>query len=95
MAESSVGSLVRELKAEVGLDRAQVMVPQTHGPAEEPEVDFREFRAVIAGQVVKLWIFVLRLSHSGNGARRLRQPGAGVLSGRTRARLSRAGRGAH
>ena len=31
----------------------------------EAEVDFGEFRAVIAGIVVTLWMFVLRLSHSG------------------------------
>jgi len=29
------------------------------------QVDFGEFRTVIAGIVVKLWMFVLRLSHSG------------------------------
>jgi hypothetical protein len=42
-----------------------VSVPQTHGPAEEAEVDFGEFQAVIGGQVTKLFMFVLRLSHSG------------------------------
>jgi len=34
----------------VSLTRRQVMVPQTHAPAEEAEVDFGEFTAVI-GQV--------------------------------------------
>jgi len=65
VAESSVRALVAALKVEVGLDRRQVMVPQTHPPGVEAEVDFGEFRAVIAGIVVKLWMFVLRLSHSG------------------------------
>ena len=65
VAESSVRALVRELKVEVGLDRRQVAVPQTHGPGEEAEVDFGEFSAVIAGVVMRLWMFVLRLSHSG------------------------------
>jgi transposase len=65
VAESSVRALVRELKEEVGLDRAQVAVPQTHPPAEEAEVDFGEFQAVIAGVVLRLWMFVLRLSYSG------------------------------
>jgi transposase len=65
VAESSVRALVRELKVEVGLDRRQVSVPQTHAPGEEAEVDFGEFSAVIAGVVVRLWMFVLRLSHSG------------------------------
>ena len=41
------------------------MVPQTHPAGEEAEVDFGEFQAVIAGIVMKLWMFVLRLSHSG------------------------------
>jgi hypothetical protein len=41
------------------------MVPQTHPPAEEAEVDFGEFAASIAGQVIKLYMFCLRLSHSG------------------------------
>ena len=65
VAESSVRALVRELKVEVGLDRRQVTVPQTHAPGVEAEVDFGEFAAVIAGQVERLWMFVLRLSHSG------------------------------
>jgi transposase len=65
VAESTVRARVAELKVEVGLSRREVMVPQTHGPAEEAEVDFGEFRAVIAGVVVRLWMFVLRLSHSG------------------------------
>lgn len=65
VAESSVRALVRELKVEVGLDRQQVAVPQTHAPGEEAEVDFGEFAAVIAGEMERLWMFVLRLSHSG------------------------------
>ena len=65
VAESSVRALVAELKVEVGLDRRQVSVPQTHPAGEEAEVDFGEFSAVIAGEVVRLWMFVLRLSHSG------------------------------
>ena len=65
VAESSVRAMVAGLKVEVGLDRRPVAVPQTHPPGVEAEVDFGEFRAVIAGIVVKLWMFVLRLSHSG------------------------------
>jgi hypothetical protein len=41
------------------------MVPQTHPPAAEAEVDFGEFTASIAGQVIKLYMFCMRLSHSG------------------------------
>ncbi len=65
VAESSVRALVAGLKIEVGGARGQVMVPQTHPPAEEAEVDFGEFTAVIAGVLVKVFMFCLRLSHSG------------------------------
>ena len=65
VAESSVRALVAGLKVEVGGNRAQVMVPQTHPPAEEAEVDFGEFSAVIAGVLMKVFMFCLRLSHSG------------------------------
>ena len=34
-------------------------------PGAEAEVDFGEFYATIAGLVVKCWMFVMRLSHSG------------------------------
>jgi transposase len=65
VAESSVRALVARLRREIGSGRSQVTVPQTHGPAEEAEVDFGEFYAVIAGVVLRLWMFVMRLSHSG------------------------------
>ena len=65
VAESSVRNLVAQLKVDIGADRAQVMVPQTHPSAEEAEVDFGEFTAVIAGVVMRLFMFCLRLSHSG------------------------------
>lgn len=65
VAESSVRGLVAELRREIFDQSLQVAVPQTHGPAEEAEVDFGEFQAVIGGVVMKLWMFVLRLSHSG------------------------------
>ncbi|MPY78938.1 MAG: IS21 family transposase, partial [Actinophytocola sp.] len=65
VAESTVRNVVARLRTEVGAGRAQVMVPQTHPPAEEAEVDFGEFTAVIAGVLMKLFMFCLRLSHSG------------------------------
>ncbi len=65
VAESSVRNLVAQLKVEINGPRAQVMIPQSHPPAEEAEVDFGEFQAVIAGVVMKLFMFCLRLSHSG------------------------------
>jgi transposase len=65
VAESSVRNLVALLRTEIGGAREQVMVPQTHPAAEEAEVDFGEFSAVIAGVVMKLFMFCLRLSYSG------------------------------
>ena len=65
VAESSVRNLVAALRVEIAGGRAQVMVPQTHPAAQEAEVDFGEFQAVIAGTVMRLWMFCMRLSHSG------------------------------
>jgi transposase len=65
VGESTVRNLVARLRVEIGADRCQVMVPQTHPPAEEAEVDFGEFSASIAGEVMKLYMFCMRLSHSG------------------------------
>ena len=65
VSESAVRALVAVIRAEIGSGRSLVNVPQTHLVGEEAEVDFGEFYAVIAGQMMKLWMFVLRLSHSG------------------------------
>jgi transposase len=65
MAESSVRHLVARLRRELNSGRSLVSVPQTHPEGREAEVDFGEFQAVIAGVMTKLWMFVLRLSHSG------------------------------
>jgi len=65
VAESSVRALVTRLRAEIGTGRSLVTVPQTHPVGAEAEVDFGEFKAVIAGVMTKLFMFVLRLSHSG------------------------------
>lgn len=72
VAESSVRPLVARLRVELGLDRRLVAVPQTHLPGVEAEVDFGEFRAVLAGRQERLWMFVLRLSHSGRCTSRTR-----------------------
>ena len=63
--ESTVRGFVAEVRRELGGGTGLVMVPQTHPPAEEAEVDFGEFKAFIGGVLVRLWMFVLRLSHSG------------------------------
>ncbi len=52
-----------------GLEQVQVaVVRSSHEPGAEVEVDFGEFHAMIAGVLVKLWLFVLRLSCLQAGA---------------------------
>jgi transposase len=65
IGESTVRNLVARLRVELESGCSKVMVPQTHPPAEEAEVDFGEFSAVIAGLIMKLFLFCMRLSHSG------------------------------
>src|SRR6266571_5214787 len=65
LAEVTVSRYVARRRVELGLDRVQVAVPQTHPPGAEAEVDFGEFHASIAGSLLKLWMFVMRLSCSG------------------------------
>jgi len=65
LAEVTVSRYVARRRVELGLDRVEVMVPQAHAPGSEAEVDFGEFWASVAGAAVKLWMFVMRLSHSG------------------------------
>jgi transposase len=67
VAESTVRALVAQVRAELARDVTGVTVPQEHAPGEEAEVDFGEFRAEVAGVLVRLWLFVMRLSWSGRG----------------------------
>jgi len=65
LSEVTVSRYVARRRTELGLDRAEVSVPQAHLPGAEAEVDFGEFHAMLAGVLVKLWLFALRLSCSG------------------------------
>jgi len=65
LAEVTVSRYVARRRAELGLDRVEVAVPQARLPGAEAEVDFGEFHAAIAGTMLKLWMFVMRLSCSG------------------------------
>jgi transposase len=65
LAEVTVSRYVARRRVELGLDRVEVWVPQDHLPGAEAEVDFGEFHAAIAGTLLKLWMFVMRLSCSG------------------------------
>jgi transposase len=87
VAESSVRALVARLRGELGDATRQVVVPQTHPAGAEAEVDFGEFKAVIAGTMVRLWMFVLRLSHSGKAVHiaYANETGESFLDGHVRA----------
>ncbi|HEY8788472.1 MAG TPA: IS21 family transposase [Actinopolymorphaceae bacterium] len=65
VSEVTVSRYVARRRVELGLVKVEVCIPQSHEPGAEAEVDFGEFYAVIAGRSVKVWMFVMRLSHSG------------------------------
>ena len=65
LAEVTVSRYVTRRRVELGVDQPEVSIPQTHLADAEAEVDFGEFYATIARTDIKLWMFVMRLSHSG------------------------------
>ncbi|MDT5288545.1 MAG: hypothetical protein QOF88_3434 [Mycobacterium sp.] len=65
LSEVTVSRYVARRRVELGLATREVSIPQTHLAGAEAEVDFGEFYSTIAGMVVKCWMFVMRLSHSG------------------------------
>jgi len=67
VAEPTVRAFVAEVRAELDNVAVDVTVGQEHAPGADAEVDFGEFRARIAGQLVVLQLFVMRLSASGRG----------------------------
>jgi transposase len=67
VAEPTVRSYVAKVRFELENHARLVTVPQTHGPGEEAEVDFGSFSAWVAGALMELWMFCMRLSHSGRG----------------------------
>jgi transposase len=64
-SEVTVSRYVARRRVELGVVEVEVSIPQTHPPGAEAEVDFAEFYAWVAGQWIKCWMFVMRLSHSG------------------------------
>jgi transposase len=67
VAESTVRAFVAEVRFELENHAFAVTVPQSHGPGEEAEVDFGGFVAYVEGTYTELWMFCMRLSHSGRG----------------------------
>jgi len=65
VSEVTVSRYVARRRVELDLVHVEVCIPQTHKPGAEAEVDFGEFYATIGGASVKVWMFVMRLSHSG------------------------------
>jgi len=65
VSEVTVSRYVARRRVELDLVHVEVCIPQTHEPGAEAEVDFGEFYATIGGVLVKLWMFVMRLSHCG------------------------------
>jgi transposase len=70
ISESTVRENVRRIRADIA-PAPTATVPQVHEPGFEAEVDFGELWAVIAGVLVKLWLFSLRLSCSGRACHRV------------------------
>ena len=65
LAEVTVSRYVARRRVELGLDDIEVAIPQTHLPGAEAEVDFGEFHALAGRGRRDVWMFVMRLSHSG------------------------------
>jgi transposase len=59
-----VRRVVAARKRKLGLG-PEASVPQTHPPGAEAEVDFGVAKALIAGELRTVQLFVIRLSHSG------------------------------
>jgi transposase len=68
VAESTVRAFVAQVRFELDNHMHKVTVPQSHLPGAEAEVDFGAFAAYVDGVLVEpLWMFCMRLSHSGRG----------------------------
>src|SRR5260370_38511088 len=58
-------TMVKEAVAEWKRKRREVFVPLVYPAGDLAEVDFFEVLVELAGAVVKVWLFVMRLMHSG------------------------------
>jgi transposase len=71
VAESTVRAYVGRRRREIANLTRTVTVPQVHKPGEEAEVDFGECYVRMGGELVKCWMFVMRLSASGKACHRI------------------------
>jgi transposase len=67
IGESTVRRYVAEVRRHQEMAPAEVMVPQRHVLGEEAEVDFGTIHVYLAGLLVELQMFIMRLSASGRG----------------------------
>ena len=67
VGESTVRRYVAEVRRRMDVPLAEVMVPQHHPLGEEAEVDFGTASVYVAGVLVEVSMFVMRLSASGRG----------------------------
>lgn len=67
VGESTVRRYVAEARRRMEVPLVEVMVPQRHPLGEEAEVDFGSVSVVLAGALVEVSMFVMRLSASGRG----------------------------
>jgi len=71
VSETSVRRYVAKAKGRRPIPPAEVMVPQDHPLGYEAEVDFGRVSVILAGKLVELWMFVMRLSASGRAFHRV------------------------
>ncbi len=67
VGESTVRRYVKQVRDSFETPLAAVSVPQDHLLGVEAEVDYGESSAYVAGELVKVAVFVMRLSASGRG----------------------------
>ena len=65
VSERQVRRYVRARRRELGEAVDEVFVPQVHEPGIEAEVDWGEAQVEIAGQRVKVYLFLMRACYSG------------------------------
>jgi len=65
VSERQVRRYVRQRRRELGLPVDEVYVPLCHEPAAEAEVDWGEAKVLIAGVLVKVYLFLMRACFSG------------------------------
>src|SRR5918994_1471959 len=67
VGESTVRRYVAEVRRRMDVPLVEVMVPQHHPLGEEAEVDFGTASVYVAGVLVDVSMFIMRLSASGRG----------------------------